>query len=593
MPATSETAHPAAAPLFPRLGWGVGLRPKHYPEILERPDLARRVDWFEAISENFMIRGGRPLAVLERIRETHPIVLHGVSLSIGSADPLDEAYLRGLRALVDRFRPAIVSDHLCWGSVDGRFAHDLLPLPYHRSEVRRIADRIRHVQDRIGRRILVENVSSYLDWRHSTMPEWEFVAAVAEAADCGILLDVNNVYVSANNHRFDPVTYLQAIPVDRVGQFHLAGHSDKQRYLFDTHDAPVVDPVWDLYAQAVERFGPVSTLIEWDDKLPTFERLVEESDRAREIAARTRAAGARGAREPAAPLVPVHDSPAPAGDFSPLELQRTFWQLLTAPEGPGTSPAAAKIDGLIVGDDLTASERAEIYANMYFARLHDALLEDFPALEAALGHARFHNLVTDYVWALPSEHPSLRHLGDRFAGFLRTHALAAELPWAADLAALESARVVAFDAPDADAIDAAALGQVPPDRWASLRFDVHPSASVLPASWRVDRTWKQVEDGEPTTPPDPADEGGAFRVWREGDASARTQDALPTLFVYHLWMDPLEGTLFPMLRDGATFGALCEEATAHLGGDAEAAAHAVFALLKNWLGDGLITGLRS
>jgi hypothetical protein len=271
---------------FPHLGHGVGLRPQHYADVLER---GARVDWFEVISENFMIRGGRPLSVLERVRGERPIVLHGVSLSIGATDPLNESYLSELRELASRFEPAWVSDHLCWGSYGRHYAHDLLPLPYTEEALGHVVARIGAVQDRLGRRILVENVSSYVAFAHSAMPEWEFLAAVAERADCGILLDVNNIYVSAVNHGFDPYRYVDAVPVDRVGQFHLAGHTDNGTHLLDTHDHPVRAEVWDLYRAAVRRFGRVSTLIEWDDRIPPFDDLLAESARAR--AAETEALG--------------------------------------------------------------------------------------------------------------------------------------------------------------------------------------------------------------------------------------------------------------------------------------------------------------
>lgn len=269
-------------PEFPSLGFGVGLRPPHYEEILAgRPT----VDWFEVISENFLVAGGRPLQVLERVRADYPVVLHGVSLSIGSADPLDDDYLNQLDRLARRIEPAWVSDHLCWTGIGGRNAHDLLPLPYTEEALAHVVERVKRVQDRLGRRILLENVSTYLEMADAHMTEAEFVAAVAEGADCGLLLDVNNVFVSAFNHGFSAMEYLQAIPVDRVKQFHLAGHTDRGAFLHDTHDHPVCDAVWDLYRHAVGYFGPVPTLIEWDDRIPPFARLREEAERARAVAA--------------------------------------------------------------------------------------------------------------------------------------------------------------------------------------------------------------------------------------------------------------------------------------------------------------------
>ncbi|MGO9058975.1 MAG: DUF692 domain-containing protein [Candidatus Binataceae bacterium] len=266
---------------FPYIGHGVGLRPPHYGRILEG---SARADWFEVISENFMIRGGRPLQILEKARGQVPIVLHGVSLNLGGTDPLRARYLKELAALVKRFEPAWVSDHLCWGSIGRHYAHDLLPLPYTEEALELTAARIRQVQDRLGRQILIENVSSYLTYRHSAMPEWEFLTAVAQRADCGILLDVNNIYVSAMNHGFSAAEYVASIPPERVGQIHLAGHSDAGTHLVDTHDHPVSEPVWALLRQALRRCGRVSTLVEWDDRIPGFEELAAQAEQARNIA---------------------------------------------------------------------------------------------------------------------------------------------------------------------------------------------------------------------------------------------------------------------------------------------------------------------
>jgi uncharacterized protein (UPF0276 family) len=263
---------------FPYLGHGIGLRTVHYPAVL---DGSLRADWLEVVSENFMIPGGRPLAVLDRARADAQVVLHGVSLSLGSVDPLNERYLDELARLVARVEPAWVSDHLCWGSLGGRYAHDLLPLPYTEEALAHVVARIGRVQERLGRRILVENVSSYLTFTHSAMPEWAFLAEVAARADCGILLDVNNVYVSAMNHGFAPEAYLAGVPQGRVGQIHLAGHSDHGNHLLDTHDAPVAAAVWDLYRSAVTRFGRVSTLIEWDAAIPPLADLLQEAERSR------------------------------------------------------------------------------------------------------------------------------------------------------------------------------------------------------------------------------------------------------------------------------------------------------------------------
>jgi len=262
------------------LGHGIGLRAQHFARFLsERPP----VGWVEAITENFMAPGGRPVAVLEKVRQEVPVVLHGVSLAIGSVDPIPGRYLADLAAAVKRFEPALVSDHLCWGTHRGHYLHDLLPLPYTEEALAHVAARVDQVQELLGRQLLLENPSSYVGFRASTIPEWEFLAELTRRTGCGILLDVNNVHVSARNLGFDPEQYISGIPVGSVGYFHLAGHADKGSYLLDTHDHAVPAPVWELYRAAVRRFGRVPSLVEWDDAIPPLEAVVAESHRAAEL----------------------------------------------------------------------------------------------------------------------------------------------------------------------------------------------------------------------------------------------------------------------------------------------------------------------
>ncbi len=264
-----------------QMQFGLGLRPQHYEEILEGKP---RVDWFEGISENYMVPGGKPLHYLDRIRADYPMVLHGVSLSIGSTAPLDMDYLRDLKALADRVQPMWMSDHLCWTGAHGRNMHDLLPLPYTEEALAHVGERVARVQDLLGRRILLENVSSYVDFTESSMSEWEFIAELSRRTECDVLLDVNNIYVSAFNHGFSAADFIAGIPLDRVRQIHLAGHTNKGTHIIDTHDEPVVDPVWQLYGEAIERFGAVPTMIERDDNIPAYEELLAELDTARRVA---------------------------------------------------------------------------------------------------------------------------------------------------------------------------------------------------------------------------------------------------------------------------------------------------------------------
>jgi uncharacterized protein (UPF0276 family) len=271
------------------LGFGLGLRTDHYEHFLnDRP----AVDWLEVISENYLVDGGKPLDYLDRIREHYPMVMHGVSMSIGSTAPLNLDYLANLKQLIERVEPEWISDHLCWTGVDGLNLHDLMPLPYTVEAIDHLVARVGQVQNFLGRQILLENVSSYVTYHASEMSEWEFLSEIAERADCLILLDINNIYVSSQNHELDPLAYLEGIPGHRVQQFHLAGHSFQDQLIIDTHDHPISDPVWSLYQKAVERFGAVATMIERDDNIPPLEDLLAELDIARRLAADTDAAAA-------------------------------------------------------------------------------------------------------------------------------------------------------------------------------------------------------------------------------------------------------------------------------------------------------------
>ena len=264
-------------------GFGLGLRTEHYAAFEASPP--PQVDWLEVISENYMVPGGAPLHHLDRIRRDYPMVMHGVSLNIGSSDPLNQDYLRELKTLIQRVQPAWVSDHLCWTGTQGMNLHDLLPVPYTLDALRHIAQRIVQVQDVLGRRLVLENPSTYVAFASDQMPEWEFLGELLHRADCELLLDVNNVYVSSVNRGFNPRDYIDAIPAERVRQIHLAGHETHDGYLIDTHDQPVCDAVWQLYGYTVQHCGPVPTMIERDDNIPTLHVLLDELDHARQVQA--------------------------------------------------------------------------------------------------------------------------------------------------------------------------------------------------------------------------------------------------------------------------------------------------------------------
>lgn len=276
---------------FPDLGIGVGLRTAHFGFLLAQ---APPVDWFEILSENFLDTQGRPLWVLDQIAERYPVALHGVSLGIGNTDPLDRQYLNKLKALAKRTRAHWVSDHLCWTGVMGRNTHDLLPLPYSEETLAHTTRRVRQVSEILERPLVLENPSSYLEFAASSMPEWEFLSRLAADADCGLLLDVNNVYVSAYNHGFDPTVYIDAVPADRVVQYHVAGHTNQGTHIIDTHSDHALDAVWELYRRAWQRTGATATLYEWDEDIPEFAVVHAEAQKARAY------------RQPAAAGTPAH-----------------------------------------------------------------------------------------------------------------------------------------------------------------------------------------------------------------------------------------------------------------------------------------------
>jgi len=271
---------------FTDYGVGIGLRIPHYVHILENKPVC---DWFEIISENYMIDGGRPLQVLDSILEQYKVVQHGVSMYFGSAGKMDAEHLKRLKELTRRTKTPWLSDHLCWGSVDGRYTHDLLPMPYTWEAVKTTAEKIRQVQDYCEIPVVVENVSSYAEFHASEMNEWEFLNEVVERADCGILLDVNNIYVSSQNHSFNPMDYVNAVAAERIAQIHIAGHSKYEKYILDTHDHAPIEPVWQLYARTIERAGPTATLLEWDDKIPSFDEVHGEAMKAQKFLEAARA----------------------------------------------------------------------------------------------------------------------------------------------------------------------------------------------------------------------------------------------------------------------------------------------------------------
>ncbi len=466
----------------PLAGCGVGLRSEHYSFITEN---LPPMDWFEAVSENFMDTGGRPLAILEKIRARYPVALHGVALSIGSADPLDRNYLTKLKTLADRIEPAIVSDHLCWSSAGGEHLHDLLPLPYTEEAIRHITGRVAKVQEALSRRILLENVSTYVTYKHSVIPEWEFLAEVARRSGCGILLDLNNVFVNSVNHKFDPAEYVRRIPGECVEQFHLAGHTDMGKFLFDTHSGKVIRAVWALYRQALEQWGPVPALIGWDEKIPSSERLAAEAVKARAVAADV-------SRHPEAAQRPkdlgiLRRRTPPQNDVGLGKIQ--IWMKTHIHPRPRGAKNGSKSPLNPQGGE-PGIRRMRVYESGYRARVRDALKETYEATAHLLGDKVFSGLAFAYAASRSSSHYNLSRAGDVFPSFLAKQPAARRFPFLPDLARFEALVARSFHARDRAPIRPEDLAGFKPGDFARLKFEFQPSTALFKSKWPVMDLWQ-------------------------------------------------------------------------------------------------------
>lgn len=477
-------------------GFGLGLRTAHYADFLAGP---QPVDWLEVVTDNFLGDGGKPLAVLERLRSDYPMAMHGVAMSLGSADGLDVAYLQRVKRLADRIEPLWVSDHLCWSGQGGRVLHDLYPLPFTEACGRRLVSQIREAQQRLERRLVIENVSSYLQFAGDGLSEWEFLAWLVEEADCELLLDVNNVYVSSVNHGFDASAYLRALPPARVRQIHLAGHSSTDGGLIDTHDHPVAEPVWALYREACARFGAVATMIERDDRLPPLAELLDELAIARGIAAAT---------SPLDGEAPPPPRFAAADVAQPLAaLQQDFAEMLLA-------AAPSLTSGLRDDGRLPALRGAQIYHHAYRARLRDVLAEHYPKVLSYAGAALFDEWAATFIASAAPTSRSLSVYGQGFAGHLALrYPHNTEL---ADLASLEWAFRCVFDAADSAAWSVERVATAGADRCLQQWPIRHPTLSLLAVRSNVIAIWRALEDEAEVPPPERFAEPAWLAIWRQG-----------------------------------------------------------------------------
>ncbi|MBT9513846.1 MAG: DUF692 family protein [Acidovorax sp.] len=490
-------------------GFGLGLRTQHYPDFLARK---QPLDWLEIITDNYLIDGGKPLAVLDTLRCDYPVALHGVAMSIGAAQGVDMHYLQRVKALADRIEPLWVSDHLCWTGPGPEQLHDLYPLPYTDESARHVITQIRRAQEVLGRRLVVENVSSYIGYRHDRASEWQFLAHVAQEADCLLLVDVNNIYVSSVNHGFDPLTYLHALPAHRVQQIHLAGHSDQGDHIIDTHDHPVAQPVWDLYAQACQRFGAVAAMIERDDHIPPLAELLDEMARVRRIAAEH---GAAPAPVPSAPVILA----SPAEGIALPTLQRHVADGVLA----DVLPPEVR-DEFITG-------RLGIYHHAYRARLAEVLADTYAKTCLYMGSDTFDVHARDYAVAHPPHTRSLNRYGEGLVDALRL--LYPDNPELHELARLDWDLRTRFDSADAPTLDrhtAQATGG-----WTTRPGVLHPSALLRAVATNVVSLWNAIhaddEVPEAVALPTPA----TLLVWRKGyQPHFQTLHGAEAALVHHL-----------------------------------------------------------
>ncbi len=414
---------------FPKLGYGLGFRSSHFQYIKDNnPD----IDWFEIIAENYMDTDGRPRRILDELKERYPIVTHGVSLSIGTVDPINSEYLKKLKQLERDVNPRWMSDHLCWTGVAHKNTHDLLPVPYTEEALKHIVERIKQVQDFLGRRLVLENPSTYLEFTCSSMSEWEFINRMVEDSGCGLLLDVNNIYVSCYNHRWDPKTYIDAMPLSEVAQIHLAGHTNMGTHIIDTHDDHVLDEVWTLYAYTIQKAGFVNTMIEWDDKIPEFPVMIEELNKARHWGKQ-----AEGPT-PIPSFKRYSDNIRPPDEPLPYEQELADMQsAILSGDGSKMNPD----DRVIPKTDFSPSEQIQSYINGYRYRLFDIVFDDYPAVMKAMGRDEFIDLVDGFVESTPSTHFNVARYIDSFSEYIKPKVE----PFIHEVSVLETAISRVFD----------------------------------------------------------------------------------------------------------------------------------------------------
>lgn len=589
------------------LGVGVGLRPRHYQEILSE---GHPVGFFEAISENYMSGAAKPLYFLDQVRERYPVVLHGVSLSIGAAEEPDREYLTQLKKLVDRVDPPWVTDHFCFSSVGRTHLHDLLPLPYTEEMVRRVARRARFIQDYLGRPFGLENTSSYLAYTQSEMSEWEFIRAVLEEGDIGLLFDVNNVFVSSFNHDFSALEFIREVPHERILQIHMAGHTHHGTHIIDTHVGPCPDPVIRLYEETIRLAGPISTLVEWDDQIPPLSQVLDEALRLGKSRARAlESADFAPLSRSSSPLSTRRTSPASIS-VRPLPEARVFPEPLSQLQA-GLCASILRAEPLALDPEerslaelrftgnarLTPVEQIEIYRCQFVLRHVESLQEDYPGLLALYGEDPFEKLVLLYLASHPPSEYSLRSLGWELPRFLRDQfkkraqdgdpplpnmagldPLAPEekAAFVLEMAELERAYLRAFDAPQTSYLEFSDLLSLSPEAWTSAKFTLAPSVSLLTFDYPVADVRRASRRETPWPPLSPAPR--RLIIYRHRDLDLYDKELSKEAF-----------ELLLAFSAGQRFGEACEEVATGAEGAAERLESGLGPWFREWTELGLFS----
>lgn len=492
---------------FPNLGFGLGLRVPHYTHIFEHQP---KVDWFEIISENFMDTGGRPQRNLAKMREHYPIVMHGVAMSIGTVDPINSEYLKKLKTLADWVQPAWISDHLCWTGIAHKNSHDLLPVPYTEEALKHIVSRIKQVQDFLERPIALENPSTYLEFKTSHIAEAEFLAEMVKQSGCNLLLDVNNVYVSSYNHRLDPKAYIDTLPLEKVIQIHLSGHSNMGTHIIDTHDDHVVDEVWSLYKYVVHKAGRVpNTMVEWDDKIPEWDVLVAELEKAK--------TAAKDAQNYAPlPNLAVKQQRYVANIVTPLqEAQTTMQNAIFLGAGMDSKPD----DWILAKAEFAPKDQLAVYVNAYRYRLYDVTAEDYPVLKFAMGDDALDMLLKDFVNTAQSEHFNIAHYTTKLPEFLKHHEHYSAFLY--EIAQLENAISYLADYPETTPLAPEHLAGLDPERFMEMRLNPRAALQLFTFDYPVNAYYRAVKEEQ--SPTLPAQEKIYLAVFRHDDVMWRME----------------------------------------------------------------------